>query len=91
MSLNKFEIESVSPNPVIQQNVKVKYSVAFDCYTNISVYNALGESVQTIFDGEMKEGIYEKEVELGDISNGVYFIKMTSGPYEETKPFIINK
>jgi len=51
----------------------------------------MGDLVSTIVNKELKSGEYEFTVPVGDLSSGVYMIRMESGPFIDVKKLIISK
>lgn len=88
-SINKLSFD-VNPNPV-SDNFTIDYSVVLDAHTNIALYNSIGAKVLDIVDKELQSGIYTTFVNINNLPSGVYFIRVNSGPFTETKPLIINK
>ncbi len=88
---NKYFLNSINPNPVRNATVDINFSVALDDYTNIEIYNTMGERVISVVDGRMRAGEYTVQVPVSELSSGVYMIKMNSGPFTESKQMVITK
>ncbi len=78
------------PNPVVD-DINLKFGVAFDENVNIVLVNIFGQTVQTIVDDYLKAGIYEMRVDASALSNGFYFLKMSSGSYQQMVPIVVAK
>jgi len=74
-------------NPVTQIN----YSVPFGCYLKIKVYNLLGQEVKSLFEGFRQKGNYIITFDGGNLSSGLYFYRMTSGNFVDTKKTMLLK
>ncbi|MFA7418595.1 MAG: kelch repeat-containing protein [Melioribacteraceae bacterium] len=46
--------------------------------TILSVYNALGETMKTIYNGELEVGTHSFQLDLNNYSSGVYFVGLSS-------------
>lgn len=91
ISLNNFELNSIYPNPLSDNTLQLDYTIAIDAPTEIAIYNANGKIVKYIENSFVSEGKYSKTIDLNNISSGIYFIKMTSGPFTKSTPLIISK
>jgi PKD repeat protein len=85
------EIENVNyviyPNPNNGQ-FDLKMESAGNETVKIKVYNLIGEIV---YETETINDNMTKKINLDNVSNGVYFVKISSGNNESTKKMIINK
>lgn len=91
ISNNLYSLSSINPNPVGSEGASISYSVAFDSFVNISIYNTNGELVKTIVNENKASGLYSNFVDVTDIPSGVYICKMISGIYTESQIFVIYK
>ena len=63
----------------------------------LHIYNALGEHIETLLDGEAKTGGYHAVVwdgrnNAGQVAaSGLYFVKLTAGSYSKTMQAILVK
>jgi len=65
------------PNP-FNPTTTIKYFVKNSSKIQISVYNALGEMVTTLFDGKAKSGNHSINFDATGLNSGVYFVKLTN-------------
>ena len=72
-------------------NIELQVTIGLEAQTNISVYNTMGELVEEIEKKELPAGVHNYFIPAESIANGLYFIKVQSGPYLETKPVILNR
>jgi hypothetical protein len=91
MSDLRYKFSSVSPNPVTNNTMILNFTVAIDAHTTIKLTNSLGKLIETPLDSHLSKGQYELNINLKDISSGVYFIEIQSGPYSETQQIMISK
>lgn len=83
------------PNPC-NPSTTVKYSLKTRGYVELSIYNILGRKVRTLVSGEKDAGWHEvlwdgKDDGGANVASGVYFYKMKSGQYINTKKMLILK
>ena len=55
----------------------------------IKVYDNLGEEIATLVNESMPMGNYEIKFDIDNLSSGVYFYRMISGSYAETKKMLL--
>ena len=77
-------IVSVKPNP----SVNGVFTVEFNYATRISATNLAGEEV---YADDVKMNEISKEVNLSNLSSGVYFICVTNGSAVSKHKIVINK
>jgi hypothetical protein len=84
-------LEEVSPNPVSDGELSLEYSIGLQADTEISIFNSMGELIQSELIPSQQPGIYRPEISTENIGNGVYWIRLNSGPFSETKKVVIRK
>ncbi len=82
------EIQTIWPNPVenlftIRIKTKANSLVKFQCY------NSLGQLIND-FDEFFEEGLYDKMIDLENLSNGMYYFKVTSPCGSKVFKLILN-
>jgi len=81
------------PNP-FNPTTTVAYSIERKGQVNVSIYNILGQKVYNLVDREMEPGNYQATWEGIDtfgseVASGIYFYKMTSNNYVETRKMLL--
>jgi len=74
-------------NPTTTINITVEIRHA----TSLNVYDINGRLIDLVFQGELEIGTHEFQWEGTNYSSGVYFIKMKSGDYVQTRKMILLK
>ena len=87
----KYELENVSPNPVNSLDANFNFTIAIDADTEFYIQNSLGEIISKPVNSRLTKGTYKLNIPLKEISSGLYFYTLKSGPFVETKKLIINK
>lgn len=79
---------SLYPNPA-NNNV----NVSFNSFGNskIEIFNAIGQKVNTQSFGDLNPGNYKQNVSTDNLTQGIYFVKLTTGNKIETKTMSIVK
>jgi len=89
ISQTPFSIVEINPHPVASDVVTVRFSVGFDALTTIRFYDALGNPLRTVLNGELTAGTYQLEVPTNEMSSGLYFMRYESGPVRRTLQVLI--
>ncbi len=90
LSGTTFGLRNVAPNPV-NGSTTIAYSVGFRAYTNVVLYNSMGEVVKVLVDQPMDAGVYEIELDASELPAGVYTYSMTAGPYQQAHSMVVTK
>jgi hypothetical protein len=86
-----FELEQNFPNP-FNSNTNIKFNLVRDGNTELKIYDSLGQLVKTVISNEYKyKGIYYYNVEMNDLSSGIYFCNLVQGNQKITKPMVLMK
>ena len=67
-----FALEQNYPNP-FNPSTTIRFSLPINGEVNIKLFNALGQEVVNIFNGELNAGIYETNFNASNLASGVYF------------------
>lgn len=91
----KFALMQNYPNP-FNPETSIKYSIPQDGKVSVRVYNVTGKEIMTLVDQDMLAGSYEVKWNGTDnsgstVSAGVYFVKLSSGRFVETKKVMFLK
>lgn len=87
---NKFTLMQNYPNP-FNSNTVINYSLPSTAFVRLTLYNNLGEEVKELVREEQSAGIYEHFFNAEDLPGGVYFYKLTTNNFTETKKMILLK
>lgn len=78
------------PNP-FNPTTKIEYTIPEPAHTSIVIYNTLGQVVRTIVDEYTAAGTHTIDFEAHDLASGVYYYRLTSGKYTETRKLTLIK
>ncbi|OGV96122.1 hypothetical protein A2W24_01900 [Microgenomates group bacterium RBG_16_45_19] len=90
---NTFALLQNYPNP-FNSSTSISYSCAKEGLVTLKVYNILGQEVVTLVAGRMRPGVHSLSWNSRDkggnlLPSGVYFYRMTTDWYIETKKLVI--
>jgi photosystem II stability/assembly factor-like uncharacterized protein len=78
------------PNP-FNPSTKIKFDVPVKSDVKIEVTDIIGRTVNVLFNGILNAGIYETSWDAGNNASGVYFIRLISGNFRDTKKIVLLK
>ncbi len=78
------------PNP-FNPTTYIKFSVPKDGNASLKIYDMLGNEVATYFEGYLKAGEYNAEVDASSWASGVYFYKLSTADFTDTKKMTLVK
>lgn len=79
---------SLFPNPA-NNNVNVSFNSSGN--SKIEIFNAIGQNVNTQNLGNLLPGNHKQNISTENLTQGIYFVKLTSGNKTETKTMSIVK
>jgi hypothetical protein len=86
----EFSLYQNYPNP-FNPATHLRFEVSELRFVNLKIYDMLGREAAELVSGELKPGTYEVEWNASDYPSGVYFYKLISGDFVETKKMILIK
>ncbi len=78
------------PNP-FNPTTKISFGLPRASNTKLIIYDILGKEVATLINEELKAGNYNIEWNAGNYSSGIYFYRLESGDFVQTKKMLLIK
>jgi hypothetical protein len=92
ISATKYNLQQVNPNPVGSNGGDIKFSVGGkNINTEIKIYNETGKLISNVFNATLNSGDYSVRIPIEEMSSGIYFYEMKSGPFSDTKKIVVQK
>jgi hypothetical protein len=85
-----YALEQNYPNPFNPSTV-VSYSLPKDSNVKIEIFNALGQSVRVLIDGEQTAGKHSVLFQALDLASGVYYCSLHSGSFAQSRRMMLLK
>ncbi len=85
-----FYLEQNYPNPFNPSTV-ISYRIPVSSNVTLKVYDTLGREVASLVNEEKLPGNYEVKFDGSNLSIGVYFYRLQTGTFSETKKFVLIK
>jgi FG-GAP repeat/Secretion system C-terminal sorting domain len=90
LGYNSFILYQNYPNPFNPSTI-INYSIPNQSNVILKVYNTLGSEIMTLVSKQQPQGYYKIEFNGSELTSGIYFYRLQSGKYAETKKMIILK
>lgn len=87
---NNFLLEQNYPNP-FNPITKIQFKLPKESYINLSVFNMLGQLVTTIYSGKLDAGTHFVEFDGSELPSGIYFYRLESDNFVQTKKMTLMK
>lgn len=78
------------PNP-FNPSTKINFSLPVEGFVTLDVYNSIGQKVATLVNETKSAGTYAVDFDASGLTSGIYFYKISSGNFTETKKMILLK
>ncbi|MDI6402329.1 BspA family leucine-rich repeat surface protein [Balneolaceae bacterium ANBcel3] len=85
-----YAIQQNYPNPFNPATV-IRFTVPEQAHVNITVYNLIGQRIETLINETKSPGRYEVLFESNRLSSGVYIYRMQAGDFVSSKKMILAK
>ena len=76
------------PNP-FNPFTTIDYSVPKRSFISLSVFNAIGQEVAILIQEEMEPGVYKITFNAANLPSGIYFYKLQSADFVETRKMVL--
>jgi len=87
---DKFSLYQNYPNP-FNPATTIKFDIRTAVFTKLTVFDVLGREIQTLVNEELKTGSYSLVFDGSEYNSGVYFYRLASGDFTETKRMLLIK
>jgi hypothetical protein len=85
-----FALDQNYPNP-FNPGTTIRYALPEMSHVTLTVFNALGQQVATLVEGEMEAGCHEVKFDASSLASGVYLYQLRAGAFMETRTLMILK
>jgi photosystem II stability/assembly factor-like uncharacterized protein len=86
----EYKLEQNYPNP-FNPNTIIRFQIRDLRFVKLRVLDVLGKEVETLVNGNLKAGTYEVKFDGENLANGIYFYRLQSGNFTDTKKMILIK
>jgi hypothetical protein len=87
----EYSLHQSYPNPFNPSTI-IRFDIPTASTVTLKVYNVLGQEVATLINGEFREaGRYDVRFDASRLSSGVYFYRLSAGPFTSIKKMLLMK
>jgi photosystem II stability/assembly factor-like uncharacterized protein len=86
----EFKLFANYPNP-FNPSTKIKFNMPKSEYATLKIYNSTGKLISEVFSNTFAAGSYEVEWTASNLSSGIYFYKLESASFTDTRRMILVK
>jgi hypothetical protein len=85
-----FELGQNYPNP-FNPTTSISFSLPEPGNVSLKVYNVLGQEVETLVSGYRDAGIHTVDFDASRMASGVYFYRITTDNFSESRKMMLLK
>lgn len=86
----KYSLSQNFPNPFNPKTI-IKFRIKDTKFVSLKVYDMLGKEISTMVSEKLKAGEYQTEFNGSNLNSGVYFYKLSTDNYTETRKMLLVK
>lgn len=86
----RYSLSQNYPNP-FNPSTKISFGLARSGFTSLKIYDALGKEVSNLVNTVLQSGTYEVDFNAASLNSGVYFYKLQTDGFTETKKMLLVK
>jgi ligand-binding sensor domain-containing protein len=87
---SSFSLSQNYPNP-FNPATNLEFEIPDPGFVSLKIYDLLGKEVVTLVNEKLNPGTYRFEFEADNLTSGVYFYRLTSGDFADTKRMMLIK
>jgi hypothetical protein len=76
------------PNP-FNPSTTIRFTLAYAAFASLMVFNITGQEIATLVNKEMSPGTYEVTWHASGLPSGVYFYRLQTGSFMESKKLVL--
>lgn len=88
--VNNYSLHQNYPNP-FNPSTKIAYDIKETGSVKIELFNTLGQKVKVLLNDTKAPGSYEIELDGSELTSGIYFYKLTTNNFVETRKMTLLK
>ena len=84
----RFALQQNYPNP-FNPSTTISFNLCSKSYVSLIIYDALGREVSLLVSKVLEAGTYTKQWNASALQSGVYFCRLQTGSFSETKKLVL--
>lgn len=86
----KYNLENNYPNPFNPQT-NINFDLPVSAFADLRIYDTKGSEVKTLLSEDLQPGSYQVTFNAGNLPSGVYFYRLITNGFSDTKRMILVK
>jgi hypothetical protein len=86
----EFSLSQNYPNP-FNPATDIKFSIPKKGFTKLTVYDAVGRTRAVLYNGVLSAGTYNYDFDASQLASGIYFYKLESNEFSQTRKMVLIK
>lgn len=87
---SKFELKQNYPNP-FNPVTNIEFKIVNSGFVKLKIFDMLGKEIETLYSGNLNAGSYKSQWDASNFPSGVYYYKLETENFSETKRMILLK
>lgn len=87
---SEYALYDAEPNPA-GNSTKIKFDIALKANASLELFNSMGQPISVLKNEMLSNGSYEVFLNTADLPSGIYYYRLSSAFYTETKKLVIAK
>lgn len=87
---DKYELHSNFPNP-FNPSTSIKFDIPSNTFAKLVIYDVMGREVKILVNEKLSPGTYQTSFEGSSLNSGVYFYRLITDGFSETKRMLLIK
>jgi hypothetical protein len=87
---DSYKLDQNFPNPFNPSTV-IRYAVPEDASVSLIIYDALGNQILELVNGDVAAGNHEVVFDAGNFASGIYFYRLTAGNFMQINKMLLLK
>jgi hypothetical protein len=83
-----FSLAQNYPNP-FNPSTTIEFALPRNSYVTLAVFNALGQRVATLLEGEQTAGYHQAAFDAAGLASGVYLYRLQAGDFVQTRRLVL--
>ena len=85
---SNYSLSQNYPNP-FNPSTTISFSLLSKSFVTLKIFDLMGREIATLINGEMSSGSHSQKWNASDLSSGIYFYRLQTGSFTETKKLVL--
>ena len=90
LKIYEFGLYNLFPNP-FNSTTTIEYALPFASQVTLNLYNLAGQRIETLVSDRLQAGVHQATLNAGELTSGLYFVKLEGSGHSFTKKIMLVK